>query len=169
MKKLLIAFMALLIMPVALSAQNVMTARLKNGSTYDLFFKLNPVVTFTETNLTITLSTSDSYSFSLSEFEQFTFSTKDDSSPTPPPPPTPSDVEGIEEAARNAAIYFDEYDVTITGAKAEMAVSIFAADGKILNNYKTDKDGSLKFSVADLSQGTYIIKSEDITIKFLKK
>lgn len=169
MKKLLIAFMALLIMPLALSAQNVMTAHLKNGSTYDLFFKLKPVVTFTETNLIITLSTSDSYSFALGDFDQFTFTTKDDTDPTPPPPPTPSEVEGIEEAAHNAAIYFDEYDVTISGAKAGMAVTIYAADGKIINSYKTDKEGSLTFSVSNLSEGTYIIKSEDLTIKFLKK
>jgi uncharacterized protein YfaS (alpha-2-macroglobulin family) len=63
----------------------------------------------------------------------------------------------------------DGYVVSITGAKADITVKVISPDGKTLGTYKTDSNGSVTFSIADLPQGLYIINSENLTCRILKK
>ena len=78
-------------------------------------------------------------------------------------------VIGIKADAANASITLDEYTVCITGAKPDITVRLLASDGKQLQSYKTNQEGSVTFSIADLPEGTYIISSESLTVKILKK
>ena len=51
MRKILVAIVALLMLtPLALRSQNVMTVHLKTGEVVDLAFKFQPVITFTDHN-----------------------------------------------------------------------------------------------------------------------
>lgn len=68
-----------------------------------------------------------------------------------------------------AQMELDNYVVSITGAKSGVTVSVVGSDGKTLNSYKTDTDGSVTFSIAELPEGVYIINSENLTCKILKK
>ena len=160
MRKILIAIMALLMFaPLALRSQNAMVVHLKTGQVVELAFKYQPVITFTDTEAVLTTVVNGRevvVSYPLEKLTKFTFITKDITA-----------VEEVEE--RNVQFLIEDYTVTITGAKPEIVVRLIASDGKQLGAYKTDKDGSVSFSIADLANGTYIIASEDITFKILKK
>lgn len=160
MKKFLIAFVALMMMaPVALFSQNnVMTAHLKNGLVAEFLFKYEPVITFTDTDIVLT-TTMGSITYPLANLTKFTFGKKD----------LPTEVEEVKEDVRKVSFSIDEYTINIDGAKADEAVHVIATDGKVVGAYKTDQDGVLSFSIADLPDGTYIIRSEEITFKILKK
>lgn len=166
MRKFLIAFLALaVIAPLALHSQNVMTVHLKTGQVVDLAFKSEPVITFTETEAVLTTTVMGRpvvVKYPLEYLTKFTFSTKDITDPV-----VPTDIK--TEEARDAQFLIEDYTVTITGAKAEIPVRLIASDGRQLKDYKTDKDGSVSFSIAELPDGTYIINSQDITFKILKK
>lgn len=147
-----------------LRSQNVMVVHLKTGMVAELAFKYNPVVTFTESDVVLTTVINGrtmQVKYPLANLTKFTFVTKD----IPDIPSTA--VEEVEE--RNVQFLIEDYTVIITGAKPEIVVRLIASDGKQLGAYKTDKDGSVSFSIADLANGTYIIASEDITFKILKK
>ena len=160
MRKFLFALVALLMTTsLAVRSQNVMVIHLKTGTIAELAFKYNPVVTFTETDAVLTTTVNGRefvVSYPLEKLTKFTFVTKDITA-----------VEDIEE--RNVQFLIEDYTVTITGAKPEIDVRLISSDGKQLGAYKTDKDGSVSFSIAELAAGTYIITSQDITFKILKK
>lgn len=161
MRKFLFALMALLLTTsVAVRSQNVMVVHLKTGTVAELAFKYKPVITFTDTDAVLTTTINGReivVSYPLEKLTKFTFVTKDITA-----------VEEVEED-RNVQFLIEDYTVTITGAKPEIVVRLIASDGKQLGSYKTDKDGSVSFSIAELAAGTYIIASEDITFKILKK
>jgi hypothetical protein len=161
MRKFLFALVALLMTTsVALRSQNVMVVHLKTGTVAELAFKYKPVITFTDTDAVLTTTVNGReivVSYPLEKLTKFTFVTKDITA-----------VEEVEED-RNVQFLIEDYTVTITGAKPEIVVRLIASDGKQLGAYKTDKDGSVSFSIAELAAGTYIIASEDITFKILKK
>ena len=162
MRKFLIAALALLMCaPMALFSEEVMTIHLKDGSLIDFAFKYQPVVTFTETDVVLTTANGLRITYPLSKLTKFTFSAKDI--------PGPTDVDEIKDDVRKVTFSVDEYNVSIDGAKAEMAVRLIASDGKVVGSYKTDKEGSLSFSIAELPDGIYIISSEDLTVKIQKQ
>lgn len=160
MRKFLFALVALLMTTsLAVRSQNVMVIHLKSGTIAELAFKYNPVVTFTDTDAVLTTTVNGReivVSYPLEKLTKFTFVTKDITA-----------VDEVED--RNVQFLIEDYTVTITGAKPEIVVRLISMDGKQLGAYKTDKDGSVSFSIADLANGTYIIASEDITFKILKK
>ena len=160
MRKFLFALVALLMTTsLAVRSQNVMVIHLKSGTVAELAFRYNPVITFTETDAVLTTTVNGRefvVSYPLEKLTKFTFVTKDITA-----------VEDIEE--RNVQFLIEDYTVTITGAKPEIDVRLISSDGKQLGAYKTDKDGSVSFSIAELAAGTYIITSQDITFKILKK
>ena len=163
MRKILVAIVALLMLtPLALRSQNVMTVHLKTGEVVDLAFKFQPVITFTETEAVLTTTVNGVpfvVKYPLAGLTKFTFSTKDWNDPT--------EVEEVE--ARDVQFMIEDYTVTITGAKPEMVVRLISSDGRLINSYKTDKEGSVSFSIADQPTGTYIINSQEITFKLFKK
>jgi hypothetical protein len=166
MRKFLVAFMALLLLaPLALRSQNAMVVHLKTGRVVELAFKYQPVITFTDTEAVLTTNIDGRIvvvSYPLAALTKFTFTTKDSTDPE-----LPTQVE--EVPVRDVSFFIEDYTVTITGAKADMVVRLISMDGRQLNAYKTDQEGSVSFSIAELPAGTYIINSEDITFKILKK
>lgn len=141
---------------LSLLAQNTLTVHQKDGQEFSFGFEEKPLVTFTETELVVKTSKVE-LRYELSKFSKFTFDEKkiDDA------------VNPIVE--NKASITLDEYTVCISGAKADILVRLIASDGHILQQYKTDTDGSVTFSISELPEGTYIIASESLTCKILKK
>ena len=161
MRKLLFAFLTLLMAaPMVLRSQNVITVHLKDGNPLYFAFKFNPVISFTDTDIVLTTSEGISFTYPLAGLTKFTFDTSDI---------IPTEADEIKEDVKKVTLSIDEYTVTITGAKAEIPVRLISSDGKLVNAYKTDTEGSVSFSISELSEGTYIISSEDITVKILKQ
>ena len=145
---------ALLVCPVF--AQNTLTVHQKNGEQFSFGFEDKPVVTFTDTELVVT-STKTELRYELSNVAKFTFDDVEDA------------VIGIKSDASKASITLDEYNVSISGLEADAAIRLVTADGKLLQSYKADEDGSVAFSIDKLPQGTYIITTESLSCKIIKK
>lgn len=137
-------------------AQNTLTIHQKDGQQFSFGFESKPVVTFTDTELVVK-SKGVELRYELAEFSKFTFDDKD-----------PID-DAVPTIVSKASITLNEYTVCISGAKSDINVQLVASDGHTLQQYKTDADGSVTFSISELPQGTYIIASESLTCKILKK
>lgn len=139
-----------------LLAQNTLTVHQKDGQEFSFGFEEKPLVTFTETELVVKTSKVE-LRYELSKFSKFTFDEKE------------IDDTVMPVINYKASITLDEYIVYISGAKADIVVRLIASNGQTLNTYKTDSDGSVKFSISELLKGTYIIASESLTCKIIKK
>ena len=140
----------------SLFAQNTLTIHQKDGQQFGFGFEEKPVVTVTD-NALIIKSTKIEVQYELAKVAKFTFDDVEDA------------VIGIKVDDAKASITLDEYTVSISGAAADITVRLIASDGKQLQSYKTNQDGSVTFSIAELPEGTYIIVSESLTCKILKK
>lgn len=147
---------AISISTISLFAQNTLTIHQKDGQQFGFGFEEKPVVTFTDNTLIIK-STKIEVQYELAKVAKFTFDDVEDA------------VFGIKADDAKASITLDEYTVSISGAEADITVRLIASDGKLLQSYKTNQDGSVTFSIAELPEGTYIIVSESLTCKILKK
>ena len=159
MRKMIFALLSMLMLaPMVSHSQNAMTVSLKNGSHGYFAFKAKPVISFTDTDVVFATSDGVSVTYPLADLIKFTFETVD-----------PTEVEGIKDDVKKVVLSIDEYSITISGAKAEEQVQLIGTDGKVLGTYKTDDNGSVQFSVAELPEGSYIVSSQEVSAKILKK
>ncbi|MBR2395989.1 MAG: hypothetical protein IKB00_05225 [Bacteroidaceae bacterium] len=155
MKRLLsIIIIAFLAIPIF--AQNTLTIHQKDGQQFSYGFEEKPVVTFTDNDLIIKSSKTE-VQYEMAKVAKFTFDDVEDA------------VIGIKANDTKSSLSLDEYTVCISGAKADVEVRLIASDGKQIQTYKTNQDGSVSFSIAELPEGTYIISTESLTVKILKK
>ncbi len=161
MRKILILFMALILAaPMMVVSQNVISVHLKEGNPLYFAFKFKPVISFTDSDIVLTTSEGVSLTYPLAGVVKFTFENMDN---------IPTETDKIADEIKKVTISIDEYFVTLTGAQSETSVRILSSDGKQINTYKTDKEGSVSFSISELPQGAYVISSEDMTVKILKQ
>ena len=155
MRRLLFSLFCVFI-TLPLLAQNTLTVHQKDGQEFSFGFEEKPLVTFTETELVVKTSKIE-LRYELSRFSKFTFDEKE------------IDDAVLPVVNNKANITLDEYTVCISGAKADIVIRLIASSGQILNSYKTDSDGSVTFGISELPEGTYIIASESLTCKIIKK
>ena len=155
MKKLIALFCFVLLAAPAF-CQNILTVHQKDGNLFRYSFEEKPVVSFTDKDI-VMKSTKIEVRFDMSKVAKFTFNENATSADA-----TKADDAGID-------IVLDEYTVSIVGAKADMDVRFLSSDGKVLKTFQTGQDGSAEFSIADYPEGTYLISSESVNVKILKK
>ena len=154
--KRLLSLLGAVLLALPMFSQNTLTIHQKDGQQFSFGFDDKPVITYTETDLVLkTINTE--VQFPLASLAKFTF-TDDENA-----------VISIKDDGKSAQLQLDDYVVSIIGAKAGINVTVIGSDGKTVGNYKTDSEGSVTFSIADLPQGLYIINSENLTCKILKK
>lgn len=154
MKRLLLCFtVALLMCPVF--SQNTLTIHQKDGQQFSFGFADKPVITYTESDLVLKTAKTE-LQYPLAQLAKFTFTDIDDA------------VIFIKDD-KATQLVLDNYAVNITGIKAEATITLIGSDGKTVGTYKADADGGVTFSIADFPVGIYIIKSENLTYKILKK
>lgn len=155
MKRLFVCVLsALIILPIF--AQNTLTIHQKDGQKFSYGFEEKPVVSFNGDTLIIR-STNTVIHYGISSLSKFTYDDNETS------------VGLVKSDTNKASISLDEYTINIAGAKADIKVMLIGADGKQLASYKTDKEGTVTFSISELPNGAYIISSESLTVKILKK
>ena len=137
-------------------AQNTLTIHQKDGQQFSFGFEDKPVITYTDTDLVLKTANTD-VQFPLAALAKLTFIDVEDA------------VIPIKQDGNAAQLELDNYTVSINGAKAGITVTVIGSDSKTVGTYKTDSNGSITFSIADLPQGLYIINSENLTCKVLKK
>ena len=155
MKRLYWGLLAtLLVCPVF--GQNTLTICQKDGQQFSFGFEDKPVISYTDNDLVLKTAKTE-IQYPLSSLSKILFTDTETSSAP------------IKMDKADVQLLLDNYVVSITGAKAGVNVTLTGSDGKAVGTYKTDSEGSVTFSIADLSQGLYIIKSDDLTCKILKK
>ena len=137
-------------------SQNTLTVHQKDGEQFSFGFEEKLLVIFTETDLVVK-TTKVELRYELLNVSKFTFDEK-----------TIDDAVNII-AENKASITLDEYIVCISGAKVDIIVRLIDSNGKTLKTFKTDSEGSISFSISELPEGTYIIASESLTCKIIKK
>ena len=153
MKRLLI-FLFISIISISVFSQNTLTVFQKDGQEFSFGFDETPVITYTDNDMVIKTSNSE-VQFQLLNLHKFTFTEGSTS------------VKSVD--TDKASFELDSYFVHISGAKAGIEVLVTCADGKSVGSYKTDTEGTVTFSIAELPNGLYNINSEQISFKVLKK
>ena len=146
--------MAFLLLALSLSAQNGLVIHQKDGGTFGYGFEDKPVITYTQSELVLTTAKVQ-ISYPLASLSKFTFEDVETS------------VESVVE--ERASLSLSEDCVTIGGAVPESVVFVYGSDGKSVKSLATDADGNLTFSVGELADGVYVIKTESVSFKILKK
>lgn len=142
---------------VVVWAGNAVTILQKDGLSFSYAFDEKPVITYSTKSLI--LETAEvSVEYPISSIGKIYFS---DAQTEP--------VTAVEAVSAKPEMEIDDFTITVTGAKAGAIISLIGPDGKILNSYKADSEGNASFSIAELPDGLYIISSDNLTCKILKK
>ena len=165
MRKVLVVLVALLLaVPASMCSQNVMVINFKNSDkVVDFAFKDKPVVSFTETEVVLKTADSLTFSYTLASLAKFSFVTKDLSDLE-----SPTEIKDVKESNK-VTFLIEGYSITINQVGADIPVRIFSADGRLQETYKTDKSGSVSFSIEKLPGGTYTVNSQAVNVKVRKK
>ena len=155
MKRLLLCFTAALIMCPVFGQDNL-TIHQKDGQQFSFGFADKPVITYTESDLVLKTAKTE-LQYPLSSIAKFAFNDVETS------------VAPSKDNKADVQLQIDSYVVNIADANPQVPVSVISSDGKTLSTYKTDADGSVTFSISELPEGIYIIKSESLICKIIKK
>lgn len=140
---------------LTVSAQNTLTIHQKDGKVFGYGFSEKPVITYTETDLVLTTSKAV-VEYPLSAVSKITFTDSETA------------VSEIQSETKSPILQLDNYTVYISGAEASQLVSLIDTNGKVLSTFKTDANGSVSFSITELPEGIYIIKTKSLTCKISK-
>ena len=154
--KIFLSLLGAVFLTAPVFGQNFLTIQQKDGQEFSFGFEDKPIITYTDNDLVLKTSKTE-LQYPLASLAKFTFTD------------TATEVDAVQDDIKNPTFTIDGYEINITGTKAGINVSVISTDGKAIGTYKTDQDGSVSFSIADLSLGIYIIKSENLTFKVLKK
>ena len=136
--------------------QNTLTIHQKDGQQFSFGFDEKPVISFTDTELVLK-TTGTELQYALASLAKFTFAD------------AATGVDAVKEDLNGPIFTLQNYAVSITGSKSGINVKVISNDGKPVASYKTDEDGNVSFSISELPSGIYIINSENLTFKVLKK
>lgn len=149
-------FICFFLFAIPALAKNTLAVYQKDGQQFCFGFDEKPVITYSDTLLVLkTIKTEVQYP--LSSLVKFSFSDIETS------------VVDVENQFLLPQFQLEYYMLSITGASPDINVSVISEDGKLLSTYKTDSNGNVSFSIVDLPEGVYIIRSESLTCKILKK
>lgn len=162
----------LIVLSLPLCSQNTLTILQKDGLLFNIGLEDKPVITYSDSALVIkTAKTVVSYP--LSNVSKFTFTENSGSNDTGTDSTgtdsTATDMTSVAQGKSYAHLELDNYFVSISGEDAGVMVMVVASNGEILVSRKTDSEGNTTFSIADLPNGLYVIKSPKLTCKIQKK
>ena len=114
-----------------------------------------PQVTFEGNSLHIVSEKADA-TYNLLDIQNFTYETQS--------------VTGVSELREEpATIDYNNGELVVSGLKANGAVSIYAMDGKLVQQRTASRGGTFRLSLSSLPHGVYIVKVGNITYKIMKR
>jgi hypothetical protein len=154
--RLLLSLLGAVFLTVPVFGQNYLTIQQKDGQEFSFRFEDKPVITYTATDLLLKTAKTD-VQYPLETLSKLTFTVD------------ATGVNAVNDDIRKPTYFMNDYEISITDAKAGSTVSVIAPDGKVIGTYKTDPDGNVTISIEDLPAGLFFINSENLTFKVLKK
>lgn len=136
---------------------------LNNGNRYAYALDEHPVVTYSNGELLFD-TRYQQVSYMATAVRKFTFSASDVTHEEQSPPST-----GIESVEQEQLHIIQQGDVYFSGCKAGSNVSIYSIGGKILYTTEIDANGNACLMLSSYPSGVYIIKTEKVTHKIIKR
>ena len=153
-KKRLLLLLLLLSSATSLLAQTALVVHQKSGEVVYFSFSEQPKATYSGTNLVLT-TTKTTVEYPIANLLKFTFGDMADG------------IEDVTDA--KADVKIDNDAIIITGTKVSADVSVFNVSGVKVCTKKADADGNAAISTSNLPNGVYVVKSNNVTFKFIKK
>lgn len=118
-----------------------------------------PQVKFEGRSLKVIMSSKTEAEIAISDIIRFTYVNRD-----------PSGIDDLTIDDNPTEIGFQEDGVlVISQLKENAVVSIYAMDGKIVNQLKATHAGTYRLNLSSLPKGVYIVKADAITYKIMKR
>ena len=137
-------------------------AWLNDGSRTAYAFGQHPVVTYTNGELLLT-TTQQQVAYAAADVRKFTFSASDISCDAQPPTSVASPIElSLQFSLQQGNVHF-------SGCRAGSTIIVYTLDGKQMQTVTTDETGNATIDIASYPAGVYIIKTETITHKIIKR
>lgn len=157
MKRLPFALLLLLACPIGMLADTVtsLVVLTKDGTTTTIELAEKPTVTFEGTDLKIHSTQTDA-AIPLADVVRYTFVTRDASGITEVTGPQP----GID---------YRDGVLVITHAKGQAPIHIYTPDGKLIKTLTPPRDGTYRLPLSSLPTGVYLVKTNQLTCKVLKR
>ena len=135
-------------------------AWLNDGSRTAYALGQHPVVTYT--NGELLLSTQhEQVAYTAGDVRKFTFSASDISCDAPTSVTSPLE-QGQQFSLQQGNVHF-------SSCRAGSPISLYTLDGKLLQTVAADADGNARLATGSYPAGVYIIKTETITHKIIKR
>lgn len=83
--------------------------------------------------------------------------------------PRPDEPMSIPDVSSDSGFRFSDEAVSFSSLPQGSLVRIYSTSGMLIGSVKADESGSASINLSDLTQGVYIIKTENITHKIIKK
>ena len=138
-------------------------AWLNDGSRYAYALDQHPVVTYSDGELQLSTS-QQQITYPATEVRKFTFSVSDLTAEGETPPTT--QVPSIEQATQ---FTLQQGEVHFSSCRAGTPISLYTIDGKLLHTVRVDANGRASLDTSIYPSGVYIIKTETITHKIIKR
>ena len=136
---------------------------LNDGSRYAYALAEHPVVTYSDGELLLETN-AQQVSYSAAEVRKFTFSLADISCDGELPPAT-----GVSSLECQQQFSLQQGDVHFSGCRTGSPICIYTLDGKLLQRVTADANGNARLVTGAYPGGVYIIKTETITHKIIKR
>lgn len=153
--KLLLLLLLLMGSTTPLLAQTALIVHQKSGEVVYYSFSEQPKVTYLGTNLVITTSKTK-VEYPLANLLKFSFGDMANS-------------VGAVASESKTEVRLDNGAIAVTGAKPSSVLAIYNTNGMLINSHIVDENGNAYIFISNLTKGIYIIKSDNITFKFIKK
>ena len=137
-------------------------AWLNDGSRTAYALGEHPVVTYSNGKLLLTTQ-QQQVAYAASDVHKFTISPSDITCEGQQPPTT-----GIS-TPQQPQLRIHNGDIHFSGNRACSPINVYTLDGKLLHTTTTDDAGNATISIASHPAGVYIIKTETITHKIIKR
>ena len=136
---------------------------LNDGSRYAYALDEHPVVTYSNGELLLETHTQQ-VSYLADEVRKFTFSLSDISCEGENPPAV-----SVSSLEYQQQFSLQQGDIYFGGCRAGSPISIYTLDGKLLQTVTADANGNARLVTGTYPGGVYIIKTETITHKIIKR
>ena len=130
---------------------------LTNGQSIEFTLNQKPIIMYGTTTVTIT-NNSETIEYQMTDIQQVTMGDK-----------SATGIDDIKADKAKGDMRYADGTFSLNGFEANSPVSVYDLSGRLVQTHRVSGDGSLSFSVATLSAGTYIVKAKSITYKFIKR
>ena len=137
-------------------------AWLNDGSRTAYTLAQHPVVTYTNGELLLSTQ-QQQIAYAAADVRKFTFSTTDITCDEEPPTSVTSPLEQAQQFS------LQQGEIHFSGCRAGSPISLYTLDGKLLQTVAADANGNARLATDSYPAGVYIIKTETITHRIIKR